>query len=62
MRDPDTSAKTAGSVHNVVAGETWYAYSSPSDGQTRNAFLGTLRSVVDYRASRSARYYDLSVS
>jgi hypothetical protein len=28
----------------------------------RNAFLRALRSVVDYRASRSARYYDLSVS
>jgi pimeloyl-ACP methyl ester carboxylesterase len=36
-------------IRNVVAGETWYAYSSLSDGQTRDAFLRTLRSVVDYR-------------
>ncbi|MCW2652345.1 MAG: alpha/beta hydrolase fold protein [Mycobacterium sp.] len=36
-------------IQNVVAGETWYAYSSLSDRQTRNAFLRTLRSVVDYR-------------
>lgn len=36
-------------IHNVVAGETWYAYSSLSDHQARNAFLRTLRSVVDHR-------------
>ena len=29
--------------------ETWNAYSSLSDPQTRTAFLRTLRSVVDYR-------------
>ena len=30
-------------------GEIWNAYSSLSDGETRQAFLRTLRSVVDYR-------------
>ena len=29
--------------------EVWSAYSSLADSQTRNAFLRTLRSVVDYR-------------
>ena len=29
--------------------EVWRAYSSLADSQTRNAFLRTLRSVVDYR-------------
>jgi len=31
------------------ADELWYAYSSLSDRQARQAFLRTLRSVVDYR-------------
>lgn len=36
-------------IHNVVAGETWDAYSSLADHQARDAFLRTLRSVVDHR-------------
>ena len=36
--------------HSVPRGaEIWSAYSSFSDSQTRQAFLRTLRSVVDYR-------------
>ena len=37
------------------ADELWYAYSSLSDRQARQAFLRTLRSVVDYRGQLSAR-------
>ena len=40
--------KSAG-VQSPRAGEIWKAYSSLSDRQTRQAFLRTLRSVVDYR-------------
>jgi pimeloyl-ACP methyl ester carboxylesterase len=36
-------------IRNVAAGETWRAYCSLADNQTREAFLRTLRSVVDYR-------------
>src|ERR1700757_1766056 len=36
-------------IHSPSAGEIWNAYSSLSDRQTREAFLRTLRSVVDYR-------------
>jgi pimeloyl-ACP methyl ester carboxylesterase len=36
-------------VHSPVGTETWNAYSSLSEPQTRKAFLRTLRSVVDYR-------------
>jgi len=36
-------------IHAPRAGEVWNAYASLSDGQTRQAFLRTLRSVVDYR-------------
>jgi pimeloyl-ACP methyl ester carboxylesterase len=36
-------------IHSVAAGETWNAYSSLSDHQSRAPFLRTLRSVVDYR-------------
>jgi pimeloyl-ACP methyl ester carboxylesterase len=36
-------------VRNVRAGETWSAYSSLADQDTRAAFLRTLRAVVDYR-------------
>jgi len=36
-------------IHSAVAGETWSAYASLSDRQTRDAFLRTLRSVVDHR-------------
>lgn len=36
-------------TRNAVATETWTAYSSLSVGETRQAFLRTLRAVVDYR-------------
>jgi pimeloyl-ACP methyl ester carboxylesterase len=36
-------------IHSPYTGEIWSAYSSLSDGQTRQAFLRTLRLVVDYR-------------
>src|SRR6201997_3017003 len=36
-------------IRSPRAGEIWNAYSSLSDRQTREAFLRTLRSVVDYR-------------
>lgn len=36
-------------VHSPRADETWRAYSSLGDRETRQAFLRTLRSVVDYR-------------
>ena len=40
---------TSAGIHSPHAGEIWNAYSSLSDGETRQAFLRTLRSVVDYR-------------
>jgi pimeloyl-ACP methyl ester carboxylesterase len=41
---------TSAGVHSPSdSAEIWSAYSSLSDGQTRQAFLRTLRSVVDYR-------------
>jgi pimeloyl-ACP methyl ester carboxylesterase len=36
-------------IHAPRADEMWNAYSSLADRQTRQAFLRTLRSVVDYR-------------
>lgn len=36
-------------IHAPRADEMWNAYSSLADQQTRQAFLRTLRSVVDYR-------------
>ncbi len=40
---------TSAGIQAPRAGEMWYAYSSLSDARTRQAFLRTLRSVVDYR-------------
>ena len=41
---------TSAGVHSPSdSAEIWSAYSSLSDGQTRQAFLRALRSVVDYR-------------
>ena len=40
---------TSAGIRSPRAGEIWNAYSSFSDRQTRQAFLRTLRSVVDYR-------------
>jgi pimeloyl-ACP methyl ester carboxylesterase len=36
-------------IHSARAEETWNAYSSLSDRNSREAFLRTLRSVADYR-------------
>lgn len=40
---------TSAGIQSPRAGEMWHAYSSLSDPRTRQAFLRTLRSVVDYR-------------
>ncbi|MGQ9407604.1 alpha/beta fold hydrolase [Mycolicibacterium gilvum] len=40
---------SARNIHSPRGAEMWSAYASLSDGQTRHAFLRTLRSVVDYR-------------
>lgn len=40
---------TKAGIQAPRAGQMWQAYSSLSDSQTRQAFLRTLRSVVDYR-------------
>jgi pimeloyl-ACP methyl ester carboxylesterase len=42
--------------------EIWSAYSSLSDGQTRQAFLRTLRSVVDYRGQAVSAINKLHLS
>jgi len=39
----------AAGIQSPRGGEMWNAYTSLSDAPTRNAFLRTLRSVVDYR-------------
>ena len=44
------------------AGEIWNAYSSLSDRQTRQAFLRTLRSVVDYRGQAVSAVNKLHLS
>jgi pimeloyl-ACP methyl ester carboxylesterase len=46
---PGRSWLTSLGTQSPRAHEMWNAYSSLSDGQTRQAFLRTLRSVVDYR-------------
>jgi pimeloyl-ACP methyl ester carboxylesterase len=40
---------TRAGIQSPRGAELWSAYSSLSDGQTRQSFLRTLRSVVDYR-------------
>jgi len=40
---------SAAGIQSPRGAEIWSAYSSLSDSQTRQAFLRTLRSVVDYR-------------
>jgi pimeloyl-ACP methyl ester carboxylesterase len=40
---------SAAGIQSPRGGEVWSAYSSLSDKETRQAFLRTLRSVVDYR-------------
>jgi pimeloyl-ACP methyl ester carboxylesterase len=44
------------------AGEMWNAYSSLSDARTRQAFLRTLRSVVDYRGQAVSALNKLHVA
>ena len=53
---------TSAGIHSPRAGEIWNAYSSLSDGQTRQAFLRTLRSVVDYRGQAVSAINKLHVS
>ena len=40
---------SSANIHSPRGAEMWSAYSSLADPQTRQAFLRTLRSVVDYR-------------
>jgi len=49
-------------IHSPPGGEIWNAYSSLSDGQTRQAFLRTLRSVVDYRGQAVSAINKLHLS
>lgn len=49
-------------IHAPRAGEMWYAYSSLSDARTRQAFLRTLRSVVDYRGQSVSALNKLHVA
>ncbi len=44
------------------AGEMWHAYCSLSDARTREAFLRTLRSVVDYRGQAVSALNKLHVA
>src|ERR1700722_2866398 len=53
---------TSAGIHSPRAGEIWNAYSSLSDSQTRQAFLRTLRSVVDYRGQAVSAVNKLHVS
>ncbi|MET0995884.1 MAG: alpha/beta fold hydrolase, partial [Mycobacterium sp.] len=55
---------TAAGIHSPRAeiAEIWSAYSSLSDGQTRQAFLRTLRSVVDYRGQAVSAISKLHLS
>jgi len=46
----------------AAAGEMWSAYSSLVDQQTRQAFLRTLRSVVDYRGQAVSALGKIHVS
>jgi pimeloyl-ACP methyl ester carboxylesterase len=53
---------TAAGVQSPRASEMWSAYSSLSDPQTRQAFLRTLRSVVDYRGQAVSALGKIHVS
>jgi pimeloyl-ACP methyl ester carboxylesterase len=53
---------TSAGVHAPRAGEMWSAYSSLADPQTRQAFLRTLRSVVDYRGQAVSALGKIHVS
>jgi pimeloyl-ACP methyl ester carboxylesterase len=53
---------TAAGIRSPRGGELWSAYSSLSDRQTRQAFLRTLRSVVDYRGQAVSALNRLNVA
>ena len=54
---------TSAGVHSPSdSAEIWNAYASLSDGQTRQAFLRTLRSVVDYRGQAVSAINKLHLS
>ncbi|MCA2245338.1 MULTISPECIES: alpha/beta fold hydrolase [Mycobacterium] len=48
-------------IQSPRGAEMWSAYSSLSDGQTRQSFLRTLRSVVDYRGQAVSALNRLSL-
>ncbi|HRD14371.1 MAG TPA: alpha/beta fold hydrolase [Mycobacterium sp.] len=48
-------------IESPRGGEIWNAYSSFSDAETRQAFLRTLRSVVDYRGQAVSALNRLNV-
>lgn len=48
-------------IQSPRGAELWSAYSSLSDGQTRQSFLRTLRSVVDYRGQAVSALNRLSL-
>ncbi len=53
---------TSAGVQAPRAGEMWSAYSSLADPETRQAFLRTLRSVVDYRGQAVSALGKIHVS
>lgn len=53
---------TSAGIHAPRAGEMWHSYSSLSDARTRQAFLRTLRSVVDYRGQAVSALNKLHVA
>jgi pimeloyl-ACP methyl ester carboxylesterase len=53
---------TSAGIQAPRAGEMWNAYSSLSDARTRQAFLRTLRSVVDYRGQAVSAINKLHVA
>lgn len=53
---------TSAGVRSPRASEMWSAYSSLADQQTRQAFLRTLRSVVDYRGQAVSALGKIHVS
>jgi pimeloyl-ACP methyl ester carboxylesterase len=53
---------TSAGIQSPRAGQLWQAYSSLSDARTRQAFLRTLRSVVDYRGQAVSALNKLHVA
>ena len=53
---------TSAGIQAPRAGEMWNAYSSLADARTRQAFLRTLRSVVDYRGQAVSALTKLHVA